>query len=691
MICGKLMMSAALMAALIAAPHVAAQTSANTQTQQQLPVFRQQVEVVATRLPESPHDVPASVEVFTDSDIRSLGATTLRDVLSVAAGVEVASGGDEGPASAVPEFWGLREFDAFLLVVDGVPWGGVFNPAVSTLSLADVARVEVLRGAAPVTYGTTSFVGVIHVVHETADVTGGYFSVRQGSFGSTRLAIDLPVTLSSTWKSRLSVDFTRQGFRDDRTSYKGGHALWRVEKTETGRRTWLNLDLALLRQHPASPHPREGAVLSAAVPLDANHNPEHAFLDQDRIAVAFGNERSLSNGARWTNSVSFARSAHDIFRGFLTDIRETSSNATGFREKIGINDLYADTHLTLPVHPGVYLTTGADFLHGNGDANGAVFTYSASLNGLTATRVPEPSSLDLDSEDQRQFLGGYALAEWNPTERLHFSSGLRMNLTSERKGEGQRRTHARPSGSVGLMFTAWKRDTDHVRVFADYRNTFKPAAVDFSLTENEGTLEPETAHSYEGGVKVRTAHSRLDIDVSAFHMDFRNLVTSTVVNGLPALINAGQTRFRGLDTAADVRLPHDVTGRFTYSFHDGKFVDFVQAFGNVPTQLAGKRFEMSPRRLASVGIVLGPPRGVIGSLIVKYTGDRYLNKRNTALASPFTTIDMGLGYRFGGWELRLDGRNLTNRRDPISESEIGDAQYYRMTARQFDVGLGMRF
>src|SRR5262249_321611 len=131
MICGKLMMSAALMAALIAAPHVAAQTSANTQTQQQLPVFRQQVEVVATRLPESPHDVPASVEVFTDSDIRSLGATTLRDVLSVAAGVEVASGGDEGPASAVPEFWGLREFDAFLLVVDGVPWGGVFNPAVS--------------------------------------------------------------------------------------------------------------------------------------------------------------------------------------------------------------------------------------------------------------------------------------------------------------------------------------------------------------------------------------------------------------------------------------------------------------------------------------------------------------------------------------------------------------------------------
>src|SRR5207247_9062136 len=83
-------------------------------------------------------------------------------------GVAIAPGGDAGPASAIPEFWGLREFDAFLLVVDGVPWGGAFNPAVSTVSLRDVERIEILRGAAPVTYGATSFVGVIHVVHTAA-------------------------------------------------------------------------------------------------------------------------------------------------------------------------------------------------------------------------------------------------------------------------------------------------------------------------------------------------------------------------------------------------------------------------------------------------------------------------------------------------------------------------------------------
>ena len=42
-------------------------------------------------------------------------------------------------------------------------------------------------------------------------------------------------------------------------------------------------------------------------------------------------------------------------------------------------------------------------------------------------------------------------------------------------------------------------------------------------------------------------------------------------------------------------------------------------------------------------------------------------------------------------ELRLDAVNLTDRRDPVAESELGDAQSYRMPARRFDVGYAVRF
>ena len=64
---------------------------------------------------------------------------------------------------------------------------------------------------------------------------------------------------------------------------------------------------------------------------------------------------------------------------------------------------------------------------------------------------------------------------------------------------------------------------------------------------------------------------------------------------------------------------------------------------------------------------------------------------NTALAAGFTTVDIGVGYRVDRYEVRLDGRNLGDARDAVSESELGDAQYYRMPARRLDVTFGLRF
>jgi outer membrane receptor protein involved in Fe transport len=670
---------------------LAAQTPAPPASQPPVPVVREQVEVVATRVPEAPHDVPVSVEVIDGDTLRALGATTIRDALSLAAGVEVAPGGDAGPAGAVPEFWGLREFDAFLLVVDDIPWGGAFNPALTTLNLRDVERIEVLRGSAPVTYGATSFVGVIHVVHKSAAATNSYLTLRGGTFKTGGAAVDLALPSAGSWKSRLSADVERQGFKDDRTSFARGHANYRGSKDTSERKLWLVADLNWLAQTPASPHAREGAALSTATPLDANYNPADAFLDDTRFTVAAGTERPVLDNARWSLTGSFSHSGQRIFRGFLTDVSNTSHNATGFRENIDVNDIYADTHITWPKASHVQFIAGGDFLFGNGEGKGATFTYTAPLAGTSAPVVTEPTSLNLDSESRRQFLGGYVSAEWTPADRVHVSTGIRMNATVERRGEGESTTHVRPAGSVGVIFSAWQHGVDHLKVFGNYRDTFKPAAFDFSLAENEGVLEPETARSYEGGVKIRAAEGRLDVEASAFRMDFENLVTSTVVGGLPSLQNTGSTRFQGFEVAAAARAPHDVSGRISYSFHDGTFVDFVQAFGGTNTQLAGKRFEMSARHLLSAGLILAPSSGIVGDMIVKYVGDRYLNKRNTALASGFATLDIGAGYRFDRYELRLDGRNLGDARDAVSESELGDAQYYRMPARRFDLTFGLRF
>src|SRR4051812_12267341 len=382
---------------------VGTQTSSagNPQTStQKIPTVRESVEVTATRLAEDPQDVPSAIEVFSGEELRARGARDLRSALSSAIGVEIAPGGDAGPAGYVPDFWGLKEFDAFLLVVDGVPWGGAYNPALTTLSLNDVERIEVMRGPAPITYGATSFVGVIQVIHRGVDSNDRNVELHGGSFESGGGSFSTPLPLGGDWKSRLTLDAERVGFSDPREAYRRGHGLWRVERKFSGvNRVWFNFDLNWLDQDPNSP-------LTTLV--DANHNPRGSFINDHRGTIMGGFDRAVGSGV-WTTTVSVSHSNQDILRGFLEDTETdfdptgTVSNAHGVREKIHLTDIYIDSHLTWNMQHAVTFVAGADYLHGRARANGADFDYSVPLNGAFAVNVPQPDALDVVIEDNRNF------------------------------------------------------------------------------------------------------------------------------------------------------------------------------------------------------------------------------------------------------------------------------------------------
>jgi iron complex outermembrane receptor protein len=463
------------------------------------------------------------------------------------------------------------------------------------------------------------------------------------------------------------------------------------------------VDAAVLDQSPASPHPREGSALSPLVPLDANHNPADAFLNRRRYGAVLGYERPAGE-ARWSTTLSYARTTSDALRGFLTSAAERAPNAIGFTQQIGINELYFDSHLEWTRSPRVRLVAGVDFVHGNGESTGQVFDYVIPLDGRNPPPAEPEGAEQRAADDRREFLGGYGFAEWNPSPRWRIEGGLRLNVTNEaREGEAgaeepgaaePTRTDVRPSGSLGVVWTAWSGGLDSVRLFAGCRNTFKPAVFDFGLGEGEqaeGLLEPETAQSYELGARGRLAGGRLAVELAGFWMDFSNLVVATSVNGLPALRNAGHERFKGVEASLRWRLRDGLTLRGAASYHDSRFRDFVRDFDGGPTQLAGNRLEMSPHVQASGGALWARERGPLGQLSVQYVGSRFLNMRNTALVSGYTTVSAGVGWRRKRWELRVDGKNLGDRRPPVSESELGDAQYYRLPARQLVASLNLRF
>jgi outer membrane receptor protein involved in Fe transport len=649
------------------------------------------VRVTASWAPLSAEQTPQSLTVVDGDDLRARGARDLRSGLALVCGVEAVPGGDSGPAGAVPALWGLREFDAFLLVVDGIPWGGAFIPNLPTLDLSDVDRIEVLRGPAPVTYGSTSFVGVIHVFHrhpgagESAEIAVGSYETVRGS-----------AALNLGGFSRLEMDGARERFRDEDAGVDRGHARYRMDLPHDIQ---ADVDGVVLKQDPTSPVPRVGAQLDPSIPLDANHNPIDARLDTNRWQLSASQSMHFVN---WNFAASHADD--DNTRGFLQEgaIDDGSTpNAVGYTQERKLTELYGQAHHRFLPASRVGLAVGVDALFGKGEEESENFQYYAPLNGNPAQRSSDgvPTE-ETEFEAERTFLGLFAEADWHPAAAWTVLAGARLNYFDEtREGEAEvdgvetptkvTDSETRPSGRLGITWRVWESNADDdLDLYVNAQDTFKPAAVDFGPEAEVEPLDSETARSIELGARTDLLHHRLHMDASVFRMDFENLVVSTFEDGLPKLDNAGTERFDGVELGAKCDVASDWSAIATYAWHDATFLDYEQQFGGVNTSLDGNQLEMSPHHLVSAGLQFHGTK-VHAEVFSNYIGERFLNKRNTAKAEAYSTIDASAGAKLGRVGILVAGRNLSDRRDPVAESELGEAQYYRLTARVVEVSASI--
>ena len=661
------------------------------------------VQVTATPLPEALDSVPQSVTVVTRDELTALGAADLHTALSLVAGLDVAPGGDGGPASAVPEFQGLREFDAFLLLVDGVPVGGAFNPDLASIDLTGVDHIEVIRGSAPVKYGATSFVGVINVIHVKAGKPGSEAQASFGSYGSHSVGITTPVSSDGPVQQTLIADYTQQGFSDPRAGWTRSHLLYRTAVDTEGNEFRLDLDGLILRGEPASPRPLApgDTRLTPLVPPDSNDNPSDARMDEDRAGFTLGDDADLK-WAKWSTTFSTVFTHDRNIRGFLRADQLTDNglpNADGFNQSQDRTDIYADSHLTFPVADDLELVAGLSLLQGSGSQASSNFEYFVHLNGAGA---PPSTSVPVDEQtrlaDRRSFSGAYADLDWRFAPRWDFELGLQLNHDVESTDtaflssdptvpaslDGDHRSDTRWSGLTALSYQAWQEGADDLVAYGNYRNTFKPAAIDFGPEAEPDILEPETAQQYELGLKGHLLDGHLDWETSAFLTNMNNTVVAVDTGGTPGIANGGQNRFQGVELETDWRVADDWRWQNAFSYHHAYYRNFLHDTDGTPAGLvqdAGNRLELSPLYLFSTGLFYAPAQGFTADAVLRYTGSRYYDPENSVKAGAFTTYDAGLGYRFGTWSLDLQGRNLNDRRDPVANSELGDSQSYLLPAR----------
>jgi iron complex outermembrane receptor protein len=655
-----------------------------------------EVTITATRFPEPVDQVPVSISTVSGEELGQRDSWDLASALSLVPGIEAPAGGDAGPSSAVPSFWGLHEFDAFLLVVDSVPWGGAFNPAITTLDLNDVERIEVLKGAAPVMYGATSFVGVVHALHYPAGRAADEADVAIGNHGSARGSASFALPQWGDYQQSFAASGESLGFADKRENVSDGRLLYRgALDLGTGQ---LNVDanLSIVRDVPPSPVIREGTALTTLTPLNANFNPADAALDEDKYQLSLGYSRPTPWGT-WVTLASVSHSHVDDVRAFLHP--DLSGAADTQNQNRTILDDYVDTHLATEFSLATLLV-GADLLYGDGSQStqNGNSAYTVPLEG---SLLPPPTTQLAVNEfgyvtDKRLFAGQYVQVDWKPNAHWDVNAGVRLNETHESKfssdsnlpiitpddyaAQSASREAIRPTETVGVSYRAWAQGKDEVVLYADYRDAFKPSALDFGPDYQPAVLRPETAKSYEVGLKGVAADGRLTYQVEAFRLDFSNLVVATD-SGF--LTNAAGEQLKGAEFEARYGMMDDLTIAANYAYHDTRFTQylFFDSEANAYVDVAGRELPLSPHHLASAGFLYGPPRGIGATLVMSYVGRRFLDEENVAPVGGYTKLDATIGYRLGHYRIAIEGTNLTNQRPPVSASEFGSESFYLLNAR----------
>jgi len=134
----------------------------------QAPTFvLDEIVVTAERQEEKVRRIPASVTVITAADIERSSAQNIVDLLSAEGGlVQRGVLGNEKKANVDIRGMGETSVSNVLVLVDGVRLNppDMAGPDFSTLSLDQVERIEILRGAGSVLYGDGAVGGVINIM-----------------------------------------------------------------------------------------------------------------------------------------------------------------------------------------------------------------------------------------------------------------------------------------------------------------------------------------------------------------------------------------------------------------------------------------------------------------------------------------------------------------------------------------------
>ena len=325
-------------------------------------------QVKALKTPTAIIDVPQSLSIVTDEDIRKQGIREIGDIVRYTPGVNTSQG--EGHRDAVV-FRGVRSTADFYQ-------DGARDDVQYYRSLYNVDQVEILRGPNALLFGRGGTGGIINRVTKKAQVGEqfGSFDIGADDFGAFDVAFDYNTAAGDNSAFRLNVH--SDSLENHRDMYDGDRVGFnptvRVQMSDA-----TTLDLS----YEYADHER---FIDRGIPT-ANGKPVEALKD-----VVFG-----------TSDINLTTLEADIFRGTLTTELSDTSKAIFSLTSSEFEKLYQNLYAS-----GYDLATNVVTLDGYRDPTerenlifSANLVNELQIGGATHTLLLGAEVVDTDNKNVR--------------------------------------------------------------------------------------------------------------------------------------------------------------------------------------------------------------------------------------------------------------------------------------------------
>lgn len=583
-----------------------------------------EIVVTAEKRPSSAQRTAIALDVFDSETLKQNGVGNVAQLANFSPSINIG----QAAGASVVTIRGVSSRDtteigdpAVAISIDGVY---LQRPTGMNASFYDIERVEALRGPQGTLYGRNATGGAINIItRKPENKLGGYVSIDAGNYDTINADAAVNLPLSDTLATRFSVvSRYNKGFRDngvggrgDDNVAQGGRAqlLWtptsRLKVLLGGGYLKQGGNGAVYNNRTIAPGSTLDAVRPPSKAYDATHfalNYDGYFdtsiytvngqvdLDLDFATLTYiGGFVRTDYKHSWDNDANarqgYIYSRDEVSNDQSHELRLASNNQSGFRWQIGA--YYFDEHLDL---------------HNRFDNTNAA-----------GTRVNlREYFFDVDTKSYAFF----GQANYDLTDRLSVSGGVRYS--------NDEKSRVGPQYVGGL--TQDISSGTAVRPFSVENSSAKSdkftyhAGVDFQVTPRNllyvkfdtgykaggfnnfgiGAYNPETLVAWEVGSKNRFLDNALQLNLSAYHYDYKDQQVSQFVPSQAAtqIVNAGKSEIYGAEAEITWLLTPQTQFDLSASYLHGEFTDLAVANGASNLSLNGNRTVQSPEWSLSGGI-----------------------------------------------------------------------------------------